>query len=64
MGQILNTLAELITGSKAAIVESPKVSKMKSVDYSPVNEDAMASFDLSRELLESACRDSNQLLRI
>lgn len=35
---------------------------MQSVDYSPVNE-AMASFDLSRELLDSACKESRKLLR-
>ena len=62
MSQILNTLAEIISGSKAVLVGSPKAEKMQSVDYSPVNQ-AMASFDLSRELLESACLDSHKLLR-
>ena len=54
MGQILNPRAELISSSKTVVIGSPKATKMQSVDYSPVN-DAMASFDLSRELLESAC---------
>ena len=62
MGQILNTLAELISSSKTVVIGSPKATKMQSVDYSPVN-DAMASFDLSRELLESACLEKRKLLR-
>lgn len=44
------------------MVHSPKAEQMQSVDYSPVNE-AMASFDLSRELLDSACKESRKLLR-
>jgi hypothetical protein len=36
---------------------------MNSVDCSTVNE-AMASFNLSRELIESACKDSHKLLRV
>ena len=63
MGQILNTLAEIISGNKGELIRSPKAEQMKSVDCSPVNE-AMASFDLSRELIESACKDSHKLLRV
>jgi hypothetical protein len=52
MGQILNTLAELISSSKNTLYKSPKASRIQSVDFSPVN-DAMASFDLSRDLIDN-----------
>lgn len=61
MSQILSTLAELISSSRPLNLKSPKASKIKSVELSPVD-NAMASFDLSRELLDSACLDQHKYL--